>query len=213
MEESRELRFKCTRCGNCCMDINTVVNVTYHDILRIKNALDLSLEEIIEVLGFYVFEHEPTEEERKKMVVPPIETERGPAFVGLRKIKYGEGYRCYFYNPEEKRCLIYGARPNFCKTFPFTFRILFNKEDPTKAKIKMDYTDKAIEYCPGIGEEAPDIDEVKWILVGKETIEQMQDDKVLITKWNEAVKAGEIEPSVKNYLITLLNLEDQGEDN
>ena len=143
-EEFKELRFKCLRCGNCCVDKNTLVNITYPDILRIKNGLNLSLEEILEILGFYIFDKIPTEEEIRKMVVPPIETERGLAFTGLKKNQSG---KCYFYNDKENKCLIYKIRPMFCRTFPFTFRIFFNKEIPNKAKIKMQYTEKSIEYC------------------------------------------------------------------
>ena len=84
-EEFKELRFECLRCGNCCVDKNTLVNITYFDILRIKDGLSLNFEEILEILGFYIFDKTPTEEELGKMVVPPIETERGLAFTGLKK--------------------------------------------------------------------------------------------------------------------------------
>ena len=67
-EEFKELRFKCLRCGNCCIDKNTLVNITYSDILRIKNGLSLSLEEIIEILGFYIFDNNPTDEDIRKKI-------------------------------------------------------------------------------------------------------------------------------------------------
>ena len=70
----------------------------------------------------------------------------------------------------------------------------------------MSYTNKSIEYCPGIGEKAPLINEDNWILVGKETIEAMNADNILIKHWNDAVHEGQIEPSVKNYILTILNI-------
>lgn len=205
-KEIKEFRFECTRCGNCCTDKNTFVNITYSDILRIKNGLNLSLEEILEILGFYIFDKTPTEEEIRKMVVPPIETERGLAFTGLKKNSSG---KCYFYDDKGKNCLIYKIRPMFCRTFPFTFRIFFNKEIPNKAKIKMQYTEKSIEYCPGIGEKAPLIDEDEWIKVGKITIEDMSANNILIRKWNEASEKGKIKPTARNFVLTFLNLEEK----
>lgn len=205
-EEFRELRFKCLRCGNCCVDKNTLVNITYSDILRIKNGLNLSLEEILEILGFYIFDKGPTKEEIKKMVLPPIETERGLAFTGLKKKTSG---KCYFYDDKGKKCLIYKIRPMFCRTFPFNFRIFFNKKIPNKAKIKMQYSEKSLEYCPGISEDAPLIDVDEWIKVGKTTIEEMSANNVLIGKWNEAAKKGMIYPTAKNFVLTILKLEEK----
>lgn len=206
MSEKEGYRFKCHQCGNCCNDINTLVNLNYHDIIRIKDALDLTLEELLQIVGFYLIKGPLTEEQIKKMVVPPIETENGPAFVGLHKDKSG---KCYFYDAEKKKCMIYKIRPMFCRTFPFSFKLLINQEDPTKAKIKMYPTDKAYEYCPGLKNDPPLIDEKEWIKIGKQTIEEMGDNNVLIENWNIAVREGKIEPSAKYFLITIFNLEEK----
>ncbi len=203
-EEFKDLRFECLRCGNCCVDKNTLVNVTYSDILRIKKSLNLKIEEILEILGFYIFDKSPSKEELGKMVIPPIETERGLAFTGLKKKPSGE---CYFYDDKGKKCLIYKIRPMFCRTFPFTFRIFFNKEIANKAKIRMQYTEKGIEYCPGICENAPLIDEDEWIKVGKIAIEEMSANNILIKQWNEASQKGKITPTARNFVLTILNLE------
>jgi Fe-S-cluster containining protein len=205
INERKPLRFICTRCGNCCTDKNTLVNVTYSDILNIKNGLKLTYKELLEIIGFYIFEKEPDQEILKKMIVPPIETERGLAFVGL--IKKSDG-SCFFFDRENNNCKIYKIRPNFCRTFPFSFKILFDKFDKTKAKIKMYYTEKGKKYCPGIGEDAPLINDDEWIQLGKKTIEDINHNNVLITKWNEAVKKNKIKPSVKNFLLTIINLDE-----
>lgn len=206
MINPKEFRFECIKCGNCCVDKNTLVNVTYHDIHRISDGLKLTLDECLELLGFYIFDKPPSEEELKKMVIPPIETEKGLAFVGLKKDVSGN---CYFFNDQEKICKIYKLRPNFCRTFPFSFRILINKDDNTKAKIELYYTDKGIEYCPGIGEEAPLINEDEWIIIGKKTVTKLNDNNILTEKWNEAVKSGKIDPTARAFLQSVFSLKEK----
>ena len=208
-EEIKEFRFKCLNCGNCCSDSKTLVNVSYLDILRIKKGLTLTLEEIIEILGFYVFDEPPTEEDRKKMVISPIKTEKGLAFVGLKK---NSGV-CYFYDIDNKRCKIYKIRPMFCRTFPFSFKIFLDEKDKTKAKIKILYTEKGKQYCPGIGENAPLIDLDEWIKVGKKTIEEMNNNYLVMQKWNEAVEQQKVTPTVRNFLLTIFNIDDKSEIN
>ena len=208
-EETKEFRFKCLNCGACCSDPKTLVNVTYLDILRIKKGLDLTLDETIEILGFYVFDEPPTEEDRKKMVISPIKTEKGLAFVGLKK-KSGS---CYFYDIDNKRCKIYKIRPMFCRTFPFSFKIFLDEEDKTKAKIKIFYTEKGKEYCTGIGESAPLIDLDEWIKVGKKTLEEMNMNYLIMQKWNEGVEQEKVTPNVRNFLLTIFNMDDKSEDN
>ncbi len=203
MEPLKEIRFGCLQCGNCCLDKNTLVNLTYSDILRIKEELKLDLDELLEIIGFYIFEKTPMEEELKKMVVPPIQTEQGLAFIGLKKKINGS---CYFYDIANKKCKIYKLRPNFCRTFPFSFKVILNKEDEKK-DIEIFYTDKSIEYCPGIGNDAPLIDDLEWSKLGKTTIKDLLNNNVLIQKWNEAVKKGTISKSAKNFLLTIINLE------
>jgi Fe-S-cluster containining protein len=206
MSNLKELRFICTRCGNCCSDKNTIVNTTYFDILRIKNGLNLSLEETLEVIGFYLYDKGITNE-KHKMVVSPIETERGLAFIGL--LKKGSGI-CYFYDDKIKSCKIYNLRPVFCRTFPFSFNLILNKSNKTSAKIMMFYTEKGKEYCPGIGIDSPLINENEWLELGKQTIEELNNNEILIKKWNNTVKLGQITATVKNFLLTIFNIKKIG---
>ena len=204
MSNTNDLRFECVHCGKCCTDLNTLVNTTYLDILRIRDGLDFTQDEVIEILGFYIFDKKPTTKEIDRMVVPPIETERGLAFTGLKKKSNGQ---CYFYNNNKKRCSIYEFRPNFCRTFPFTFKLLVPKEKSNENTIKVFYTEKSLQYCQGIGEESPTIERDNWIQLSKRVLQDLAKNTVLINKWNESVRKKVIAPSVRNFVLTIFNLE------
>ena len=198
-----KLRFECVRCGKCCTDLNTLVNTTYIDVLRIKSGLNLTIDEVIEILGFYVFDQTPSSKEIDRMVVQPIQTERGMAFTGLKKRQ--NGY-CFFYDEAKERCSIYEFRPGFCRTFPFKLTTLNNK-NKKKSEINIFYTEKGIQYCRGIGEEYPTIDLEHWIKLARETIRDLSKNNQLIQKWNSSVKNKQIIPSARNFILTIFNLE------
>ena len=197
------LKFQCQHCGTCCNDVNTLVNTTFTDVLRIKNGLNLTIDEVIEILGFYIFDQAPLASEVDRMVVPPIQTERGMAFVGLKKKSNGQ---CFFYDLIKKRCSIYAFRPGFCRTFPFTFTLLRDK-NKKKNDINIFYTEKGIQYCRGIGEEYPNIDSNQWIELGRKVIQDLSKNNQLIKTWNSNVKNKQIIPSVRNFILTIFNLE------
>lgn len=204
MKDLENLRFACTRCGNCCTDKDTLVNLTYLDILRIKKGLKLDIKEVIDILGFYIFDKTLSSEDRKRMVFTPLETEKGLAFVALLKNSLGG---CYFYKSENNKCLIYDLRPMLCRTFPFSFRLKDEKEVETDDKLKIIYTEKGKQYCPGIGTEAPLIDNEHWSKMGIKTLEDLKKNHSVIQKWNESVKKG-ITPTVKKFLLTIFKLDD-----
>ncbi len=205
MINMKKLRFACTRCGNCCTDKNTLVNLTYLDILRIKKGLDLEIDEVLDIIGFFVFDKTLTNEDKKRMIVTPIETERGLAFVGLLKNSLGG---CYFYSSEKKKCLIYNLRPMFCRTFPFSFEILDETKGKADSLINIVYTEKGKQYCPGINNEAPLIDTEYWIQLGKRTLNDLKNNHNIIKKWNESVKQGKVVPTVKKFLIKIFEYND-----
>ena len=171
MNDMKNLRFACIRCGNCCTNKDTLVNLTYLDILRIKNGLNLNVNEILDILGFYIFDKTITNEDKKRMITPPIITEKGLAFIGLLKSSLGS---CYFYDSTNKKCLIYDLRPIFCHTFPFSFKYMENKKNQANNKIDIFYTEKGKQYCPGISKEAPLINYNYWIKLGKKTLEDLE---------------------------------------
>lgn len=203
MNGMKKLRFACIRCGNCCTDKNTLVNLTYLDILRIKNSLELDINEVLDIIGFFVFNKTVNNEDKKRMVIAPIETEKGLAFIALLKNSLGG---CYFYNSEKKKCLIYDIRPMFCRTFPFSFEALDKMKGETNTLINIFYTEKGKQFCTGISNEAPLIDIGYWIKVGKKTLKDVKKNQNLIKKWNESVKKGKIIPTVKKFLLTIFEL-------
>lgn len=196
MEQTKELRFICTRCGNCCTDKNTLVNVTYLDVLRIYTGLKLNESEILEVIGFYLHKQNQFNIAVQKMVLSPIETEKGKAFPGLLKNQQGH---CYFYDLDNKKCLIYKLRPIFCRTFPFSF------EFSSTNKITILYTEKSKSYCPGIGKDAPIIEYDDWITLARKTQKELRDNYIFNSKWNKYVKDGRVKPTAKNFIKEIIS--------
>lgn len=199
-------RFECKKCGHCCKDPNTLVNLTYIDIIRLQKYLKLKFNELIDMIGFYVFEKEPTEEQRKHLVVPPIQTQKGLAFIGLKKDAQG---RCAFLD-ENNLCKIYEARPNICRTFPFHFHSKPFKTPKPHLDIQMSYAQKAIEYCPGIGSPSPEVNAPEWLKIGEDTIMYILAENVLIKKWHEAINAKKIEATAENYVLSALSMKETG---
>ncbi|MFX1455908.1 MAG: YkgJ family cysteine cluster protein [Promethearchaeota archaeon] len=206
MLNPEEIRFSCTRCGNCCTDKDTLVNITYFDIVRIKRGLKLDLNETLDVVGFYVFEKKPTHDVFEKMVIIPIETERGLAFLALLKRNSGE---CCFYDRNKAKCLIYNIRPMFCRTFPFSFIVNNHRTDKIDQNIKIIYTQKAKDYCPGINSDSPKIDFEYWFEIGRQTLQELEKNLVFTENWNKKVRNRQLTPNAKNYIRMVLNTEEK----
>ncbi|MBA7504459.1 hypothetical protein ES706_03102 [subsurface metagenome] len=204
MQKDR-FKFRCIYCANCCSDKKTIVNATYLDILRITKGLNLTFNEILEILGFYIYEKNFSNDFIKKMVIPPIITEKGNTFVGLLKKSTGA---CIFLN-EKKKCKIYNLRPMFCRTFPFTFKVLNLRRSNLKINVQMFYTIKAKEYCKGISDNAPYISNKKWVKIGKKVIVELKENNKFIEIWNMNVKKGRIKPTAQNFIKTILKFENK----
>jgi uncharacterized protein len=86
------LRFRCTRCGNCCTGAPGFVWVDDAEIAAIAQFRNQSVEEVI---GFY--------------------TRRARGQLSLRERANGD---CVFYEKGEG-CTIYPVRPRQCRTWPF----------------------------------------------------------------------------------------------
>lgn len=204
MDNNKRLKFSCTHCGNCCKDSKTIVNITHFDILRIQKGLRLTLEELIEIVGFYIYNQEISEDNREKMVLSPIITQKGLAFVGLLKKDDGS---CYFYDNSKKRCLIYNLRPLICRTFPFHFEFSSTGLKEKEEDLKINYTQKAIEYCAGIGNDAPPIIIEEWLEKGNKTLNLFKKNDNINEGWNKNVNKGKIIPSIRLFLQSVLNLD------
>ncbi|MFW9866700.1 MAG: YkgJ family cysteine cluster protein [Candidatus Thorarchaeota archaeon] len=197
----KELRFGCTRCGNCCTDKSTIVNTTYFDIIRIVSGLNLSIEDTFEVLGFYLLDQEMNDYELEKMVISPVNTEKGLAFMGL--IKNHDGI-CFFYDSVKKKCSIYSLRPGFCKTFPFSFKEV--ESEGSKRKIEIFYTEKGKQYCLGINSDSPIIDKDYWEDLAITILSELKKNEIFISKWNESVKMGIVKPTVRSLIERIFKL-------
>ncbi|MHA1930953.1 MAG: YkgJ family cysteine cluster protein [Promethearchaeota archaeon] len=206
MVNPEELRFICTRCGNCCTDKDTLVNITYLDILRLKVGLKLDLKEILDVIGFYIFKKNLTEGTLEKMVISPIETEKGLAFTGLLKDNLG---KCYFYDKKEAKCLIYDIRPMLCRTFPFSFKKSNLMGTKSREDIQIIYTEKAKNYCPGISTDSPIIEFDHWSQIGRKTLKELEENLLFNERWNKGVRNRKISPKVNNYMSTILKTHEE----
>ena len=105
----------CQTCpGNCCRGQTGYIWVTAEELESQAAYLGMDLE---------VFSREYVR--------------RAEGRFSLRERKTKGEYLCCFFNPDERRCLIYPVRPTQCRTFPFweSFRA-----DPREV----------LEECPGV---------------------------------------------------------------
>lgn len=115
------LRFKCTECGKCCTGISGFVWVTEEEIRAIAAVLDVPLD-------LFKRKYIRNRDNRYALVE--------------KKSKNGE-YDCIFLN--DKKCQVYEARPNQCRTFPW-----WKENLTTEESWKL-----AAKDCEGIHDEAP----------------------------------------------------------
>lgn len=110
------LRFTCTGCGNCCTGAPGYVWVRDEDIERLATHLGLDVD---------AFER------------------RYVRRVGVRKslLEYSDG-DCVFFDPKNRNCSVYEARPLQCRTWPFWDS---NIESPAAWK-------HTCKVCPGSGQ-------------------------------------------------------------
>ena len=85
------LRFECTQCGECCRLPGGKIIITYEDVRRITEYLDLNKEQFI-----------------KKFCT-----------INQKNISLKDNDQGYCIFLEDNHCRIYEARPFQCRTFPF----------------------------------------------------------------------------------------------
>jgi Fe-S-cluster containining protein len=196
------LRFSCTKCGKCCSDSKTFVNLTYQDILRFHKGLKMNLKELMEVVGFYTFKDANVEEFMAQMVYTPLETEQGLAYIGLIK---DEDSRCVFLDDDDT-CKIHPYRPSICRSFPFTFLM---SEDGKKISGTIGYTNKGIEYCPGITKKSPIIKKKKMGELLVQNLAEIAADGKMVEGWNAMVRTKQIPAKAGKYLAAIFLMDEK----
>ncbi len=215
MEERKELaldlkimRFKCIKCGKCCSDSKTFVNLTFLDILQIKKGLNIPGNELLQVIGFYTFKDQNVEEFMDQMIYSPIITENGPAYIGILK---NENSECVFLD-NEKKCKIHDFRPKICKAFPFTFD-LKDIEGRESSELDLIYTSKGIDYCPGISKKSPIIKKRKILSLISESLAEINSDHKMIESWNKMVETNQIKPKAAKYINAIVQMQKEVKNN
>ncbi len=188
------INFRCTKCGACCSDPRLFITVTVQDIHR-WFLFGEELKTVLNVIGFYVFNQKEIELLQEKLLTIPLETEKGPAFIGMLR---GAGGRCVMLD-EEKKCKIYELRPLACRQFPIGI-----SEDSNKRNTIIGISPFAVKICEGLGK-GKRIKTEEMLELAKDTEFAIEGDKIFIGKWNEMVKNKEIQPSVENFLNFLRN--------
>ena len=109
------LRFTCTGCGDCCTGAPGYVWVNQEEI-----------DAMAEIVGMDRATFEETYVRQ----------------IGIRRSlhEYPNG-DCVFFDPEERNCLVYSARPRQCRTWPFWDSNLRTPED----------WERTCQECPGSG--------------------------------------------------------------
>ncbi len=87
----------CKECkGACCIGESGYIWVTPKEIFDIADYLGLELNEF------------------SKTYIKKVKYR-----YSLNEIEYNDGFRCVFFDTEEKKCSIYPVRPKQCRSFPF----------------------------------------------------------------------------------------------
>ena len=161
--------FECTKCGACCREKTMLITVTGSDITRISAALGLSPEETMRTLDFYVV---ATENETPVGLqgIPSPMTERGYAFIALKKMENGD---CVFL--KDNLCMIHAMRPTVCRSFPFVFR-------ESDAGVTWGLS-AAKQICPGLGV-GPEVSEEELRELSVSVLESIQVYRDFIDEWN-----------------------------
>jgi len=183
--EGDRIQFECKKCGACCREDTILVTVTGSDIASISAGLGLGSDEVIRAFDFYLVSGvEPPEGLRD---FPAINTEQGPAYIALKKMKNGD---CIFL--KDNLCMIHTIRPVVCMSFPFVFWEVGNEKTWGLSARR--------EICPGLGS-GPGIDLSDLKELADAVLEAVASYKDFAEEWNK----GEENPTVKRLIDTILS--------
>ncbi len=113
------LRFQCTQCGQCCTGSPGYIWVTEEEMTQMAQFLNISLD---------LFKRKYTRQSDNRYAL--IE-------------RKSEDNACFFL--KDKKCMVYGARPTQCRTFPWWPENLRSKESWNLTS----------QSCEGINDNAP----------------------------------------------------------
>ncbi|NWF96745.1 MAG: YkgJ family cysteine cluster protein [Candidatus Thorarchaeota archaeon] len=182
---SSEIRFECTKCGACCRSELLLVTITGSDLLRIRDALRIDTPQLLRAIDFYTLDADEVPAGLKH--VPAVSTEKGLAYMALRKLENGD---CIFLSGNE--CMIYPVRPSVCRAFPFFFR-----EDNGVLKWGL----SAMKHiCEGLGQ-GPAVHAEELATVALQVTSDMKEYRAFVEMWN----AREHSPSAKYLIDELLS--------
>jgi Fe-S-cluster containining protein len=168
-QKTKAVRFECKLCGACCSQHTLIVTMNGRDIVRLVDSLGLSYQEALRVLDFYVLP-EGTETPAGLQNIPQVKTERGLAYIALRKEENGT---CIFL--KDNMCMIHVIRPTVCASFPFVF-----SRDPDDIIWGL----SAMQLiCPGIGEGKP-VSEIYLHDIGTVALEELDIFREFSEEWN-----------------------------
>ncbi|UCH05964.1 MAG: YkgJ family cysteine cluster protein [Candidatus Thorarchaeota archaeon] len=163
------VRFECTKCGACCSQKDILITLTAKDIARMSSSLGLSVDETLRALDFYVVS--PGQEIPVGLKeIPTINTERGPAWVALKKM---DGKECVFL--KDNLCMIHEIRPSVCVSFPFIFK-------EGDGEFEWGLSAKK-EICPGIGT-GPEIEPSELEATAGSVLDDLRDFRKFVNEWN-----------------------------
>ena len=132
-------------------------------------SLGFSVDEILRALDFYII---PTGEEIPEGLrdFPTVDTERGPAWVALKKM---DGNECVFL--QNNLCLIHPIRPSVCVAFPFVFK-------DSDGELVWGLSAKK-EICPGIGT-GPVVESSELEAIAESVLGDFREFKEFANEWN-----------------------------
>jgi Fe-S-cluster containining protein len=178
--------FECTKCGACCRHENIIITLTGSDLAKLSQSLALSSNELLRAIDFYIL-NEDEEPPIGLRNIPCVKTERGMAYLALKKLGNGD---CIFL--KDNLCMIHSFRPSACRSFPFVFEMHDDGILWGLSALK--------DICPGIGTGSEvSFEELKEL--GLTVIESIQIFREFTEEWNR----NEEHPTTLLLLKTILS--------
>lgn len=162
------IHFECIKCGACCREDNLLVTVTGRDLFRISMILGLESSELVRAVDFYLVSGINAYDGLRDF--PSLNTERGPAFVALKKLENGD---CVFL--KDDLCMIHSIRPVVCRSFPFVFQDAGDHRRWGLSAMK--------RICPGLGS-GPKVNGSELIELADTVLEDLVLFREFAEEWN-----------------------------